>query len=388
MNRPRTSLEWLSKLVTFDSTSRNSNLDLITEIQDFLHSQGIEVRLTKDPTEKKANLFATLPAQSGNIQGGLLLSGHTDVVPVDGQQWDTDPFRATVRNERIYGRGTSDMKTFIAVILALIPEFKQLHLAKPIHLAFTYDEEVGCHGARVLIHDLKKQGIQPEGCIVGEPTQLYPVIAHKGIHLFRCRLRGKAAHSSLTQQGCNAIDYAARLICYLRDLAEHIQQQGPFDKHYDVPFTSISTNTIQGGNAYNTIPAVCEFFFEFRNLSTVDPQLILNPIKSYIATDLLPKMRQEHSEASIEIDAIATVPAFEGSEQASLTQLLRRLRGEKTIRKVAYATEAGLFQNAGIPTILCGPGSIEQAHQANEYIALAEMTSCEAMLRDLAKTLS
>jgi acetylornithine deacetylase len=279
------------------------------------------------------------------------------------------------------------MKGFIAVALALLPEFKTMNLAKPLHFAFSYDEEVGCHGAAVMIEDLVKNGIHPEGCIVGEPTELRPVVAHKGINLFRCRAQGKAAHSSLTHQGCNAIEYAARLICHIRDWADQIRQQGPSDPHFDVPFTSMSTNTIQGGNAHNTIPSFCEFFFEFRNLPTVDPQQILKPIKTYLHEELLPKMRREYPEASIEVDAIASVPAFEAAELASVTQLLRRLRNEKEVYKVGYATEAGLFQKASIPTILCGPGSIEQAHRANDYIAIEQLKGCEAVLRELAKSM-
>lgn len=387
MKAQRNSQEWLAKLVSFDSTSRNSNLDLIAEIQDCFDAQGLPSRLTRDETGQKANIFATLPARDGNTQGGIVLSGHTDVVPVDGQQWDSDPFQAIIKNERMYGRGTSDMKGFIAVALALLPEFKKMNLAKPLHFAFSYDEEVGCKGAGVMIEDLVKNGIQPEGCIVGEPTELRPVVAHKGINLFRCRAQGKAAHSSLTPQGCNAIEYAARLICQIRDWADQIRQKGPFDKHFDVPFTTVSTNMIQGGNACNTVPAFCEFFFEFRNLPSVDPQQIIKPIKTWLREELLPKMKQEHPEATIELDALGGVPAFEAVEQASMTQLLRQLRKEKEIYKVGYATEAGLFQKANIPTILCGPGSIEQAHRANEYIAIQQLKGCEEVLRELAKTM-
>ena len=387
MNPDRTSLEWLTKLISFDSTSHRSNLDLIAEIHDFFDAQNIKTRLTHDPAGKKANLFATLPAHDNAITGGLVLSGHTDVVPVNGQSWETDPFCATLIGERVYGRGTSDMKAFIAVTLALVPEFKQMKLAKPLHFAFSYDEEVGGHGALVLIADLQKEGIHPDGCIVGEPTELRPMVAHKGIYLFHCRLQGQAAHSSLTHQGCNAIEYSAQLICWIRQLADRLKQQGPFDRHYDVPFTTLSVNRIQGGNANNIIPAFCEFFFEVRNLPTMDPQQLLQPLHDYIAEDLLPKMRREYPQASIKIEPIATVPAFEASEQAPLTQLLRQLRQEKQIFKVAYATEAGLFQQAGIPTILCGPGSIEQAHRANEFIAISEIHRCENVLRDLAKSM-
>lgn len=388
MNPFRNSQEWLAKLISFDTTSRHSNLELIAEIQTFFEDQGLRYRLTKDSTGKKANLFATLSASDGQTQGGLVLSGHTDVVPVDGQAWDSNPFQATLRGEKIYGRGTSDMKGFIAVTLAMLPQFKQMKLKKPLHFAFSYDEEVGCHGAAVMIKDLLNAGIQPEGCIVGEPTELRPVVAHKGIHLFRCRVRGKAAHSSLTHQGCNAIEYAARLICFIRDWSQQIKSQGPFDTHFEVPFTTISTNCIEGGNAYNTIPASCEFFFEFRNLPTVASEEIIQPIKRHLEETILPLMREEDPDAAIELERIAGVPAFEASEKNWLTPFLRELRKDSKVHKVTYATEAGLFQNAKIPTILCGPGSIKQAHAANEYIEVSELVRCEELLQRVGEALA
>jgi acetylornithine deacetylase len=380
---PITSQEWLTKLVSFDTTSRNSNLELITFVQDYLLWHGLKSKLTHNIKEKKANLFVSLPASDGSINGGLILSGHTDVVPIDGQTWETNPFVATIKDDRIYGRGTTDMKGFIAVVLALLPEFKKMTLAKPLHFAFSYDEEVGCHGAVHLIDAIVAEGIKPDACIVGEPTEMRPIVAHKGINLFRCRLHGNAAHSSLTNKGCNAIEYAAMLICWIRELASQIREQGPNDPHFDVPFTTVSTNMIQGGNAYNTIPELCELYFEFRNLPITNCHTISNAIQSYIQDNLLPKMRAEYPDATIELDSLAAVPSFEASEEASITQALRKLTEENEILKVGYATEAGLFQQAGIPTILCGPGSIEQAHRANEYITIEQLEKCESFLRDL-----
>lgn len=376
-------LEWLSQLVAFDTTSRNSNLSLINFIRDYLISLGIESRLTYDHSQLKANLFATLPGREGNIEGGILLSGHTDVVPVDGQQWETDPFCATQIENKIYGRGTCDMKGFIAVVLALLPKFKQLNLDRPVHFAFSYDEEVGCLGARSLIKDFQQQGIKPDACIVGEPTAMRPVVAHKGINVFRCQVHGNAAHSSLTPEGCNAIEYAAELISKITETAHQFRLEGPYDKYYDVPFTSISTNLIQGGNAVNTIPKLCEFIFEYRNLPTVDPHHIILGIRNYIQDVLLKKMHQDYSDAKIEIEPIATVPAFEAIDNANITQLMRTLTHDTAIHKVAYATEAGLFQQAGIPTIVCGPGSIEQAHRANEFVSLEQLEHCEKFLMSL-----
>lgn len=379
------SYEWLSQLITFDTTSRNSNLKLITMIENWLKNHNIVSQLTYDLSGKKANLFATLPGRNGNKNGGLLLSGHTDVVPVEGQRWDTDPFLATTVNNRIYGRGSCDMKGFIAVVLAMVPEFQRLQLSYPIHLAFSYDEEIGCLGAPLLIADFQKHGIQPKACIVGEPTNVCPVVAHKGIQGYRCRVHGRAAHSSLTPSGCNAIEYAAELICWIHNFASRLKQYGPVDENFDVSFTSMTTNMIQGGNALNIIPAMSEFLFEFRNLPEVNPQTIITQIKTHISEILLPKMRSEYSDALIEIESLGDVPAFEADENAAITQLAYAINNESEIRKVSYATEAGLFQQAGISTIVCGPGSIEQAHRANEFVTVEQINKCEEFLRRLVR---
>jgi acetylornithine deacetylase len=324
-----------------------------------------------------------MPAHDGNTQGGIMLSGHTDVVPVDGQQWDTDPFQAIIKNDRLYGRGACDMKGFVAVVLAMLPQFQKRKLQQPLHFAFSYDEEVGCTGARSLIDEIQKSGLQPTACIVGEPTDMLPVISHKGISAYRCRVHGRATHSSLTPQGCNAIDYASELICYIRNCADQLRLQGPQDTYFDVPFTSISTNMISGGNAMNTVPSYCEFLYEIRNLPIVNPKEIHENIQSYINQTLLPKMKSEYEDSSVEIETLATAPGLDTPEQADVTQWLQSLTGDNTVRKVAYATEAGLFQQASIPTIVCGPGNIEQAHRANEFVTLEQLERCENFLNDL-----
>lgn len=378
-----TYLEWLTQLIAFDTTSRNSNLDLIQMVYDFLSKQGFVIRLTQNEVEKKANLFATLPGENNKMTGGLILSGHTDVVPVDGQTWSTPPFTATQIENRIYGRGTCDMKGFLAVMLALVPYFKTLKLAKPLHFAFSYDEEVGCIGARSLIADFQEIGIQPEACIIGEPTSMRPVIAHKGGNRFRCQVHGRAKHSSLTPEGCNAIEHAAQLICWIRELAERYRCEGPFDKFFDVPYTTLSTNMIQGGIAFNTIPALCEFTFEFRNLPSILPQQILQKIQAYAEQELLPKMRKEYEEAKIIIEGSLGAPGFEAEPNADLTRLVYLLTQEQETRKVAYATEAGLFQQAGIPTLICGPGSIEQAHGPDEFVTVEQLEQCSEFLKKI-----
>jgi acetylornithine deacetylase len=376
--------QWLAKLIAFDTTSRHSNMALIEYVQSWFKQHGMHSRLTNDATEPKANLFGTLPAKDGSTTGGLVLSGHTDVVPVDGQAWDTNPFEAIEKDGKIYGRGACDMKGFLAVGLALLPTFKSLALPYPVHYALSYDEEVGCRGAPSMIYDLVHANIRPTACIVGEPTNMRPVIAHKGIQVFKVKLTGVAAHSSLTPKGCNAIEYAAQLICFIRQLATSLKNN-PLDNLFDVPFTSVSANMIHGGIAHNIIPAQCEFEFEFRHLPQVEPRSIVEPIEKYIQQELLPAMRKENPAANIELINIAAAPSFESHHTSHIHQLSHQLCNEQDNHKVAYATEAGLFQRANIPTIVCGPGSIEQAHRANEFVAIEQLQQCEAFLLSLAQ---
>ncbi|WP_321964834.1 acetylornithine deacetylase [Paraburkholderia sp. J7] len=375
------SLRWVERLVSMDTTSRIPNLGLVETVRDALRAYGIESVLTSDTRNGWANLFATVPSYTGETNGGVVLSGHTDVVPVDGQQWDIDPFRPELREGKLYGRGTCDMKGFIGATLALVPEMLSARLAKPIHLALSYDEEIGCAGAPLMIADLKKRGLKPTGCIVGEPTGMRPIIAHKGINIYRCCVRGHAAHSSLTPKGLNAIEYAARLICHIRDVADTFRAEGPFDDLYDVPFTTMQTSTIQGGIALNTVPAECNFAFEFRNLPTFNPEKVIDRIEKYAREQLLPQMLRENPNAGIEFSKVAVAPGLDAAEQAAITQLVRALTADQDRRKVAYGTEAGLFEQAGIPSIVCGPGNIEQAHKANEYVELAQLAECEKFLR-------
>lgn len=370
--------EWLSKLIAFDTTSCNSNLLLIEYVGNWLDHLKIPVSLTYDSTKAKANLFATLPASDGSLNGGLILSGHTDVVPVTGQPWDSHPFCAVKRDNRIYGRGACDMKGFLAVVLSLIPEIQKNNTRKnPVHIAFSYDEEVGCLGVPLLIADLQQKGIQPSACIVGEPTVMVPVIAHKGINSFKCRLHGLAAHSSLPTKGCNAIEYGAQLICWLRELAKQFKEKGFKDERYDVPYTTLTSTMVSGGIAINTIPSSLEFLFEFRNLPEDNPAQISQTIKNYVTECLIPEMQTESVDAAVEIEPISCIPAFQSSEEGLIEFLGKR----DSMKKVSYATEAGLFQKAGIPTIVCGPGSITEAHKANEFVSLEQLDECEKFLR-------
>lgn len=380
---PASSVDWISKLISFDTTSRLSNLDLIDFIRAYLEQQGLQCVLTHDRSGKKANLSATIPSATGATTGGIVLSGHTDVVPVDGQAWTTDPFVASIRDGRLYGRGACDMKGFVGVTLQLVPMMIGARLAHPVHLAYSYDEEVGCVGAPGMIEDLVKRGVNPSGCVVGEPTSMRTIVAHKGINAYRCRVHGHAAHSSLTNRGLNAIEYAARIICMIRDIADSHKADGPFDEAFDVPYTTVQASMIRGGIALNTVPDLCEFEFEYRNLPDTSSEEILRRIQAYIDQDIVPRMKSENAAGRVEIEQLAKSPGLDVAEKEAITQLVRALTNDYEVRKVAYGTEAGLFQKAGVPAVICGPGNIEQAHRPDEYVALDQIAQCEKFLTAL-----
>ena len=379
-------LDWLTKLISFDTTSRNSNLSLIETLSNALSDFNINPILIHHSKEPKANLLATIPGQNDRFDGGIILSGHTDVVPVDGQLWDSDPFQATIKDNKVYGRGSCDMKGFIAVVMGLIPQLKALNLEFPIHFAFSYDEEIGCLGAPNLIDKITMLNYEPKACIVGEPTSMQPVIGHKGIQLYRCQLHGVAAHSSLTPQGCNAIEHATSFISYLRSIANQFKSQGYKDESYDVPYTTISTNLIKGGNSFNTIPSVCEFVFEIRNLAIDSSDELHQQIMDYIDKQLLPAMQQEQANIKVILETLAKAPGLDTPPSEEIVRAAQSICQNQEQLKVAYATEAGLFQQAKIPTIVCGPGSIEQAHRANEFVSLEQLHRCEKFIIDILKS--
>ena len=370
----------IERLIGFDTTSRDSNLGLIEWTRDYLKGYGIASRLTYDASGKKANLFATV--QKGS-KPGIVLSGHSDVVPVDGQNWASDPFKATLRGDRIYGRGACDMKSYLAVILAMAPRFAAADLKAPIHFALSYDEEVGCIGARGLLEDLARNGIRPAGAIIGEPTGMQPVIAHKGKRAYKCCVRGKEAHSALTPQGVNAIEYAAKIITYIRHMAERMQACEPRDYGFDVPFTTLQTGVIAGGTAGNIVPRECIFQFEFRYLPGADPDALEREIKDYAERVILPEMQRTDPDTGISIETKAANPGLSTGETDEITRLAQALSRNASTAKVAYLTEGGLFQQAGIPAIICGPGSIEQAHKPDEYVTLAQVALCESFMERL-----
>lgn len=374
------SIDWLKRLIAFDTTSHKSNLDLIQTIADYCHQCGLRPTLTHNPDQTKANLWVSIADNQGQTQGGLVLSGHTDVVPVTGQAWQSDPFAAHIENDKLYGRGSCDMKGFIACVLNALPTLCQTPLKKPIHLAFSFDEEIGCLGAPLLLDHIKQQGMQPEYCIIGEPTKMQTIVAHKGIHVLRCKVHGHSCHSSLTPNGVNAIEYAARLIVFITDLAEKLKLRTDQDSAFDVPFSSLSTNMIQGGIASNIVPNLCEFTFDYRNLPHMNTDDIIVPIETFIAEHLLPKMQAIDPTSHIEFESLANVPALSESENNALYALMDQLLGQQAKQKVAFTTEGGQFHMAGMHTVICGPGSIEQAHQPNEYIELSQLAACDDFL--------
>jgi acetylornithine deacetylase len=375
-------LDWISRLVEIDTTSVKSNLGLIEMVRDALVGWGLQPHLIYNAESSKANLFVTVPATGGETNGGIVFSGHTDVVPVTGQAWTTGPFSPVVRDGKLYGRGSADMKAYIGTLLSLMPEALAWRRNKPFHIALSFDEEVGCLGVPYLLADMRDRGIRPDGCVVGEPTSMKPVVAHKGINHYRCHVAGHATHSSLTPQGVNAIEYAARMVCFIRDLADQHRTEGPFDAGFDVPYSTAQTGVIRGGIALNTVPASCEFDFEIRDLPGTDVGALVRRIEDF-ARSLQPSMQSVSPLAGISFETLGTAPALDALENLALSVLVQALTGEATTGKVAYGTEAGYFAQAGVPTVVCGPGNIEQAHRTDEYVSLAQIGLCEQFLRKM-----
>lgn len=405
------SLKWLEILISHDTTSCQSNFPLIYEIRDALIAIGLEPELISTPDVKnKSNLLVSIPAKNGLYTGGVMLSGHTDTVPITGQNWYSNPFvltdktgdifasnskklfptcsnnqKKTTQNSqerRLYGRGTCDMKGFIAVCLASIPKIIQSHLPVPVHIALSYDEEIGCLGVPLMLKSCLAKGIKPDLCIVGEPTSMRPVLAHKSVSAFSCQVYGHATHSSLTPKGVNAIEYAARMINKIRNLANKKHPRHTFDENFDIPFATTQTGVIQGGNAINIVPEYCEFSFEIRTILNKEIDQLFKEIKEY-ADKLMHEMQKISKETSIHFKQLESIPALEHSENLLIKKIIQQCTNLKTNKKVAYATEAGIFAQNNIPTLICGPGNIEQAHRANEYISFSQLKKCEIFIEKI-----
>lgn len=380
------SLGLLQTLVGFDTVSQHSNLALIHFVRDYLAQYGIASQLVGNEEGTKANLYATIGPTD---RGGVMLAGHTDVVPVAGQHWSSDPFHLTVRDGRVYGRGAADMKGFIASVLAAVPALAAARLHTPVHIALTYDEEIGCIGVRRLLDVLGGLPVLPQMAIVGEPTLMRLVAAHKGKVAYRVRLRGKEGHSSNPAAGVNAVEYAAELITFIRQLARERVASGPFDPLYEVPYTTLHVGKMQGGTALNIIPAESAFEFEIRHLPEDDPEPLLHAIFSHARERLLPAMRAVDEAADIEFVELSSYPGLLTAPDATVVRFMLSLLGdERAPAKIAFGTEAGLFsQRVGIPAVVLGPGSIDQAHKPDEWLALEQLAACDALLATLVKRL-
>ncbi|WP_127144105.1 acetylornithine deacetylase [Pelagibacterium montanilacus] len=379
-------LEILADLIAFPSVSHDSNLELIAYINQRLDQIGTRTYLTLDPSGTKANLFATLgPA---DMDGGIILSGHTDVVPVEGQEWTSDPYVATIRNKRLYGRGACDMKGFLACMMAYAPHFAEAGLTRPLHMAFTYDEEVGCHGAKVMLRELESVGRKPALCIVGEPSMMDIIDGHKGCCEYTTSFTGLEGHGSMPDNGVNAVEYAARFIAKLMELAEELKARSPTSGRFDPPYSTIQVGRISGGIARNIIAGAASVDWELRPVSKEDYAFVHAQLDAFVNEQLLPPMQAIHPEAGIETETVGDVGGLEPVEGSKAVELVRALTGNtEPTHCVSFNTEAGLFQDKGIDTVICGPGSIDQAHKPDEFIELSQLSACLEMIGNLERHL-
>ena len=387
MTRPSSqTIDWLTRLVSFDTTSRESNLPLIELVADHVRTLGLEPAIYPSPDGSKANLVVTVPDAGGGTRGGVLLSGHTDCVPVDRQTWASDPFTLTERDGRLYGRGSADMKGFCACLISALPALVAEPLSEPVHLGFTYDEEVGCLGAPGFIAALRDAGLAPRFGFVGEPSGMRMIRGHKSINVAQVTVTGVAAHSSLTHRGVNAIEYGSEVVFYWKGRAEHWRDAGPRDEAYPLPYTSASVNLIAGGNAVNTVPERCTITVEFRSIAGVDDAAELDALRAFCA-GLEARMRAKDPVCSVEVQVSASTVGLDLPADAEVVTFGRELGLDAVDDKVTYGTEAGVFTAGGVPCVVCGPGDIGDAHRADEFVALDQLAECEAFLARLVASL-
>ncbi|UXZ93817.1 acetylornithine deacetylase [Pseudomonas phytophila] len=371
------SRELLARLVAFDTTSRESNLALIEFVREYLDGHGVSCELIYNAQKTKANLFATIgPADVP----GIVLSGHTDVVPVDGQSWTFPPFELSEKEGRLYGRGTADMKGYIACVMALVPELTRNTLRMPVHIALSYDEEVGCLGVRSLLEVLGSKPVKPLLCVIGEPTELKPVLGHKGKVAMRCDVHGLACHSAHAPSGVNAIEYAAQLINELGRLGKALQAEERQDARFDPPFSTVQVGVIGGGVALNIVPEHCRFDFEVRSLPVEDPHHVISALHAYAQNELLPAMRAVSGQSDIRLTELSSYPGLDISMQSQAAELIAEFCGSRSFGTVAFGTEGGLFDQSGIPAVVCGPGSMAQGHKPDEFISIEQLDACDRML--------
>ena len=375
----------LARLVAFPTVSRDSNLDLISYVQERLNEYGVESRLVPNEEGNKANFLATIGPM---VEDGIVLSGHTDVVPIDGQDWHTDPFALVEQNGKLFGRGTCDMKCFLAIALAALPDIVTADLPVPIHIAFSYDEEVGCAGVPSLIRLLRKELPTPRAVIVGEPTEMKVVTAHKGVTAVSATITGKEAHSSQTQLGYSAVMAAGKLIQCVADMTADNANSANKDPRFEPDHTTLTVNMIDGGTALNILAGKCRLLWDIRSLPGDDAQQYVDRFRDYCDKTVLPEMRQTAPDSAIEIDVRAGTPALQFETDSEAERLCRQLTGDNTERAVSFAAEAGQFQEAGLSTVICGPGSIAQAHQPNEFISLEQVELGTRFMADLIEKLA
>jgi acetylornithine deacetylase len=376
-----TTLDILEKLVAFDTTSRNSNIPCADWIVAYLAKHGVQTEVFVNEEGDKHNLYAIIGPKD---VPGYVLSAHTDVVPVDGQNWSTDPFKLTVKDGKAYGRGACDMKGFLACTLAMVPEMVKANLKTPIHLAYSYDEEVGCTGVRDMLVHLAPRKPKPVAAFIGEPSSMQVIIGHKGGQRVVCTVSGKAAHSSLAPHGVNAVEYGARLVAKIKDMAEAQEASGTRDALYDVPHSTLHTGLFSGGTSPNIVPHHAEISFECRNISADDPMTYISEIMRYANEELTPKMKRIEPTAGFTFELRPNLPALETAPDHLAVTMAKRLAGRNDHAKVAYGTEASLFQNmAGIPSVVVGPGDIDQAHKPDEWILVSDLEKCNGFIRRL-----
>jgi len=370
--------ELLNKLIGFDTVSSKSNMDLIHFIEGYLKEHNINSRLVRDIHEDKANLLAVIgPADVP----GIMLSGHTDVVPVEGQNWTNDPFDMTEKDGRFYGRGSCDMKGFIACVLAKIPEFKAAELKEPIYLAFSYDEETGCTGVHGLVDVVNEMPVKPRACIVGEPTSMKVVNSHKGIRHLLTKVYGHENHSS-TDRGVNAINYAAEIVMCLDRMQDEMRARPSIVDGFDPPYCTVHAGRIKGGTAANITPNYCEIEWDYRPIPGTDEDEVYNRYTDFIENKIIPKMRLKSDKyGDVKTEFLAKVPCLFPETGSDAEALVKHLAEQNSTHVVSYGTEAGIFyQKGGVPAVVCGPGSILQAHKADEYIDISELEACERFL--------
>lgn len=376
----------LKRLVAFDTTSRNSNLDLIAFIRDFLDRCGVRSDLVTNADGTKANLFASIGPVD---RPGVVFSGHTDVVPVDGQNWSSDPFALKEQDDRLFGRGAADMKGFVAAVLSQVPGLAERRLERPVHLAFSYDEEVGCKGVPSLLdHMIEHLPVLPTGCIVGEPTGMRVANGHKGKAGYRCTITGRASHSALNHQGVNAVEMAAEMAAKLRQMNLAFRGNGPFFDGYEPPHCTVSTGVMNGGTALNIVPSSCSFEFEFRLMPGQRAEDMLAEIQDFAATKLLPEMKSVASEATIDWHELMSYPALSSDGDAPIERLACALTDTVLPVKLSFGTEAGYFASRGVPSIVCGPGHMDVAHKPDEYVDLEQLSACCRFLSDVVDEIS